>query len=85
VVATTGLPRPIAYLLHARFRCGAQGRIRTRQGVALDTRLNADVWRFIQRLKTDGWLFPEGRAMLIELLGVGADDGVTMTLSRDKH
>jgi len=77
--------KPVDYWVRGVFRHGEAQMTRTVRSVGMSTRLDADRERFIDHLKTEGWLFPEGRAVLTELLGVGADDGVTMTLSRDKH
>ncbi len=78
-------PKPVDYWVRGVFRHGDAQMTRTVRAVGMSTRLDGDVTRFVNHLKTDGWLFPEGRAVLTELLGIGADDGVTMTLSRDKH
>ncbi len=78
-------PTPVDYWVRGVFRHGDAQMTRTVRAVGMRTRLDADRERFIDHLKTEGWLFPEGRAVLTELLGVGAADAVTMTLSRDKH
>ncbi len=51
----------------------------------MKTRLDADVARFVAYLTAEGWQFAEGRAALVEVLGVGADDGVQIRLSKGKE
>lgn len=41
----------------------------------MSTRLEADAARFVAYLREEGFQFTEGRGYLIELLGIGADDG----------
>ncbi len=43
--------------------------------IGMSVRLDADVTRFVAYLNEHGWLFKEGCAVLVDLLGVGADDG----------
>jgi len=75
-------PTPVDYWVRGVFRHGEAQMTRTVRAVGMSTRLDADRERFIDHLKTEGWLFPDGRATLIELLGVGADDGREIMLNR---
>ncbi len=76
------VPTPINYWVSGVFRCGDGQFTRTVQAVGMNIRLDADVQRFIAYLTVDGFQFAEGRGYLTELLGVGADDGVRITLGQ---
>jgi hypothetical protein len=51
----------------------------------MDTRRDAEIKRFVTYLADEGWLFVEGRAALVTLLGMGADDGEEIFLGRDER
>lgn len=74
-------PRPVEYWVRGMFRCGDRQYARTVQAVGMNTSLDADVARFVRYLTEEGFQFSEGRAYLVEVLGVGADDGVQIFLS----
>jgi len=79
--ATIAAPKPVDYWVRGVFRHGDGRFTRTVQAVGMRDRLDGDVARFVAYLTAEGWQFPEGRALLVELLGVGADDGVQIALS----
>ncbi len=74
-------PKPVDYWVRGVFKHGDRQRTRTVHAVGMSTRLDADIARFVRYLTDDGNQFAEGRGYLIELLGVGADDGVRIALS----
>jgi len=73
--------RPVNYWLRGRFRSGGGEQTHTVRAVGMSEHLDADVGKFIRYLTEEGFQFADGRAVLIELLGVGADDGVQIALS----
>ncbi len=79
--ATANAPRPVNYWVRGRFRSGGGEQTHTVRAVGMSDRLDADVTRFVRYLTDEGWLFAAGRATLVEVLGVGADDGVQIALS----
>jgi hypothetical protein len=75
-------PTPVPYWIRGVFRFGSdEERTRTVTGQALSNRRDADIATFVDYLRAEGWLFPEGRAVMVELLGIGAEDGGTILLS----
>jgi hypothetical protein len=76
------LPYPIPNWIRGNFRytSGAE-RTRTVEGQALSHRRDSDIERFIGYLRENGWQFPDGRAVLVAVFGVGAHDGGTILLS----
>lgn len=74
--------KPVDYWVRGVFRHGGKEATHTIRAVGMSDRLDADVAKFITHLTAEGWQFPEGRASLMEVLGVGADDGIEITLSR---
>ncbi len=72
----------VDYWVRGVFRHGDGQRTRTVHAVGIGARLDADVARFVRYLTDEGFQFAEGRGYLIELLGVGADDGVQISLTR---
>ncbi len=75
---------PVNYWVRGVFRHGDGQRTRTVHAVGIGARLDADVARFVRYLTDEGFQFAEGRGYLIELLGVGADDGVQISLTRGR-
>jgi len=73
--------RPVNYWLRGRFRSGGGEQTHTVRAVGMSEHLDADVGKFVRYLTEEGFQFADGRAVLIELLGVGADDGVQIALS----
>jgi hypothetical protein len=76
-------PTPVPYWIRGVFRF-ASGEERTRSvtGQAMSDRRDADIATFIDHLREEGWLFPEGRAVMVNLLGIGAEDGGAIFLTR---
>jgi len=70
------VPKPVDYWVRGIFRHGDGQQTHTVRAVGMSTRLDANVARFVRYLTDEGFLFTEGRGYLLELLGVGADDGV---------
>jgi hypothetical protein len=79
--ARTPAPKPVDYWVRGSFRFGETERTRTLRAIGMSDRLEADVERFIAYLADQGFLFGEGRANLVQVLGVGADDGTKISLS----
>ena len=76
-------PTPVNYWVRGLFRCGDGQFTRTVQAVGMSTRLDDDVAKFVRYLEEEGFQFAEGRGYLIELLGVGTDDGGLIILSEE--
>jgi hypothetical protein len=74
---------PVNYWVRGVFRCGDGQFTRTVQAVGMNTRLDADVAKFVRYLREEGFQFAEGRGYLIELLGVGTDEGVQISFRSD--
>jgi hypothetical protein len=72
------VPTPISYWVHGVFRCGDRQLTRTVQAVGMSTRIDADVARFVHYLAGEGFQLAEGRGILIQLLGIGTDDGTLL-------
>ena len=71
--AAVAAPTPVDYWVRGVFRIGDGQMTRTVQAVGMSTRLDADMAKFVRYLTDEGFQFPEGRAVLIELLGTGTD------------
>jgi hypothetical protein len=75
-------PIPVSYKVRGVFRWGdGAERTRTVEGHSLRHRLDADIRLLADHLMRDGWQFPEGRAVMVEFLGVWADDGTQILVS----
>lgn len=74
--------RPVNYWVRGRFSSGGEEQTHTVRAVGMSEHLDADVAKFVRYLTDEGWLFAAGRATLVEVLGVGADDGIEISLSR---
>src|SRR4051794_15532136 len=75
-------PYPIPYWIRGVFRYkDGEERTRTVEGQAMSHRRDDDIAKFVAHLGESGWLFPDGRAVLVAVLGVGAHDGGTILLS----
>jgi len=83
--AAASTSKPVDYWIRGVFMFGDGERTRTVQAVGMRTHLDADVARFVAYLREEGFQFTEGRAVLVELLGVGTDDGVEIRLSRQEE
>lgn len=67
---------PVSYWIRGIFRfADGEERICTVDAVGRGAQLADDAARFVSYLRESGWLFPEGRAMLVEPLGIAAHDG----------
>jgi hypothetical protein len=78
----TPAPVAVSYKVRGVFRWGdGVERTRTVEGHSLRHRLNADIRQFADYLMREGWQFPEGRAAMVEFLGVWADDGAQLLVS----
>jgi hypothetical protein len=77
----TAAPKPVDYWVRGVFRSGHGEHTHTVQAVGMSPHLGADIARFVDYPRDHGFQFPEGRAVLMEVLGVGTDDGVTIALS----
>ena len=78
------LPYPIPYWIRGVFRFGnGEERTRTVAGQAMSSRRNADIVQFVIYLREEGWLFPEGRAVMVQLLGIGGEDGGAIFLLKE--
>ncbi len=73
--------RPVNYWVRGRFHSGGGEQTHTVRAVGMSEHLDADVAKFVRYLTEEGFQFADGRAVLIELLGVGADDGAQIALS----
>lgn len=79
----TKVPKAVDYWIRGVFRFGGGTEsTHTVRAVGMSNHLDADVARFVRHLTDEGWLFTAGRATLVEVLGVGSDDGIEITLSR---
>ncbi len=79
-------PKAVDYWVRGVFRFGGgKESTHTIRAVGMSQHLDADVAKFTTYLSAEGWQFPEGRATLVEVLGVGADDGMQIALSRGEH
>jgi hypothetical protein len=75
-------PTAVSSWIRGVFRYGdGEERIRSVAGQTLAHHRDADIERFTAYLMESGRLFPEGRAVLTELLGIGAYDGTEIHLS----
>jgi hypothetical protein len=72
---------PVNYWVRGVFRVGDSARTQTVHAVGMSATLDEDVGRFVAYLTREGFQLAEGRGALVELLGVGADDGVQISLS----
>ncbi len=84
-IRATAMPSvSVAYWIRGVFRFGdGKERTRTVDGVGMRMQLSEDATRFVAYLGESGWLFPEGRAVLVETLGIAADDGGIIILSTE--
>jgi hypothetical protein len=79
-------PYPIPYWIRGVFRFGnGHESTRTVAGQAMSNRRNANIVTFVDYLREEGWLFPEGRAVMVELLGIGGEDGGAIFLLQETH
>jgi hypothetical protein len=77
-------PYPIAYWVRGTFRyMHGEERTRTVEGQAMSHRRDGEIETFIAYLRESGWLFPDGRAVLVKVLGVSAQDGGAKLLPAD--
>lgn len=85
--SATTRPAPVNYWIRGVFRFSGGDHTRTVHGVGMNSRLDAEVATFVAYLQTEGFQFSEGRAVMIELLGVGADDGeqISISVGKDKR
>jgi hypothetical protein len=78
---TVTIPGPVSYSIEGIFRFGnGDEQTRTVQGQTLNTRMAADITMFVTYLADAGWLFADGRAVLVQLLGARAEDGTRISL-----
>jgi hypothetical protein len=79
-------PTPVPYWIRGVFRFGnGHESTCTVTGQAMSHRRNADIAGFIDYLREEGWLLPEGRAVMVELLGIGGEDGGAIFLLQETH
>ncbi len=76
--------KPVDYWVRGIFKHGDGQQTRTVRAVGMSARLDADVARFVHYLTDAGFPFAEGRGYLLELLGVGADDGVSISFGGER-
>lgn len=80
------MPTTLPYWRRGVFRFGnGEERTRTVTGQAMSNRRNADIVQFVDYLREEGWLFPEGRAIMVELLGIGGENGGAIFLLTESH
>jgi hypothetical protein len=74
--STAAPATPVPYWVRGVFRFGnGEEHTHTVDGVGMSNRLPDDAARFVAYLRESGWLFPQGRATLIEVLGIAAHHG----------
>jgi hypothetical protein len=72
---------PVSYTITGTFRFrDDREHTRTVQGHTVSTRMEADIGLFVAYLCDAGWLFADGRAVLVRLLSVCTEDGVTIPI-----
>src|SRR4051794_25692394 len=68
--AVSAAPSHVSYWIRGVFRFGSgEERTRTVEGHTMSDRRDADITQFAAYLSESGWLFPEGRGVMLELLG----------------
>ncbi len=83
--ATAAQQRSVSSWIRGVFRFGdGTERTRTVEGVGTSARLAEDTARFAAHLRASGWLFPEGRGLLVETLGIAAHDGGLIALGEEQ-
>ncbi len=79
---TAAQQRSVSSWIRGVFRFGdGTERTRTVEGMGMSAQLAEDAARFADHLRASGWLFPEGRGLLVETLGIAAHDGGLIVLS----
>lgn len=72
---------PVSYTITGTFRFRDDSEhTRTVQGHTVSTRTEVDIHLFVAYLRDAGWLFTDGRAVLVRLLSVCTEDGVAIPI-----
>ncbi len=72
---------PVSYTIAGTFRFrDEREHTRTVQGHTVSTRMATDIGLFVAYLRDAGWLFADGRAVLVQLLDVCTEDSVTIPI-----